>query len=137
MRVEPGEGGGGRDRPADPAPGGGRRVEGRGAYGAAQRQQPVGREERDPAPAQNVDDRRREGHQRADPGDAGDDQHRVGRRAHRHDRADVSSQQALAQHEGVLRADRDDEAERGEETCRGGDGGRGRVHGADARQRAA
>ena len=49
-------------------------------------------------------------HQRAEPGHAGRDQQRVGERADQADGEDEFALQPLPQHEGVLRADGDDEA---------------------------
>ena len=50
------------------------------------------------------------------PSDAGGDEHRVRRGADRDDRADVLEPQALAEHEGVLGADRHDERQAQAET---------------------
>jgi hypothetical protein len=75
--------------------------------------------------------------QAGQPGDTCRHQHRVGQRAENDDGADVFAPQALAQYEGVLRADGDDQAEgqcqalQGRVEQRGG-GGKGGVieHGA-------
>jgi hypothetical protein len=57
-------------------------------------------------------------------------QQRVGERTEQHDRADMLAHQALTQHEGVLGADRDDQAGREGEAGAGG-GHEGGIHGAN------
>ena len=57
---------------------------------------------------------------RADPGDAGGDQDQVADRADRDDGADELPEEALPQHERVLRSDRDDQRQAGQEDRRAG-----------------
>ncbi len=70
---------------------------------------------------------------RADSGDAQRDEHHVGQGADADHREDAVPADALAQHQGVLGADGDDEGEAGTES--GGRGGQGVRHGADATER--
>ena len=93
----------------------------RGPAGAQQRPDAVPGEERDARPAHDVDGPPRALDDGADAGHAGEDEHQVGDGADRHHRPDVAPREALPQHEGVLGADGDDEAQTREES--GNDGG--------------
>ncbi|BDO43205.1 hypothetical protein CELD12_26950 [Cellulomonas sp. NTE-D12] len=62
-------------------------------------------------------------HDGAEPGGTQGDEHGVGQDAEDDDGADVLTAQALPQHEGVLRADGDDEGEPAEQAAEGDHGG--------------
>ena len=132
MRVQPGQGEAGED---DPAPGTRRtacRTQRRGPRDPAGGEDAVADEE---AAADEPDTGQRGGpghHQGADPSDPEGDEQRVGQGAEAHHGEDGVPPDALAQHEGVLRADGHDEGEAGAES--GGRCGEGVCHAADARK---
>src|SRR5690606_15701291 len=88
-------------------------AEGRTAreHRSARREHPVDGEKGGPAPACRVGEPRDALEDRPEAPDARDDERRVGDRTDRDDEADVLAPDSLAQHEDVLRADRDDEPE--------------------------
>ena len=76
-------------------------------------------EEHRTAPAHDVDELRHPLEQRPRPGDATGDQHQVGHGAQGDDGDDVLTEEALAEHEGVLRTDGGDEPQTQTETGEG------------------
>ena len=106
----------------------GRRMQRLRAPGPQQRAHAVPRQEGDAEPAHRRQRPRRPLDDGADAADAGRDQDHVGQRADRDHHADVGARQPLPQHERVLRADRDDEGQAGQQA---GDEGGG--HDRDAR----
>ena len=83
--------------------------------GTVQRHQPVDGEERDAQPAHHLNSGRGTLHDHPDAGDPGGDEHDVGHRADDHDDADVLATQTLPEHVRVLRPDRDDQGEAGDD----------------------
>ena len=123
MRVEPGEGQAGRQRGAQP---GGLARRWRQAAVVAQRRaeaaRRVGQEEQRAAVAQHRFQPGQGVRRQAEAGDTRGDQHGIRYRAHQADGKDVFLAQALPQDEGILRADRQDQAEAEEKTGEKGAG---------------
>ena len=67
-------------------------------------------------------------HDHADPGNPGEDEHEVRHQAHRHDGPHVGTAQPLPQQEGILRADRHDQRQAGQQAVK-----RSVKHGPDTR----
>ena len=86
------------------------------AEGTARGEQGVDREDPGPRPPHGVDQPRHRVQHRAEPRDADRDEERVGYGADERDGERVLAADALAQHEQVLGADRDDQRETEGET---------------------